>query len=662
MNFKLGYEHLSVNDIMNAIYSNIFVLPAFQRDVAWHNEKKIVEFFDSIYKGYPINPIIILEADEDVRDITRLYQFNKEESIDKVFSNKYVSNDIFGELYAVLDGQQRLTALYRGLALSFDKKAVFFDALAELVSDEDTKDEEIDKIATDKSYFYLKRMPDGKKDDYFGVNFEENKLYIPLKEIRKSKNFDELISEWTDYNIGFFERLKDRKKVKGKKEKLEFAKKYRELVENNRAEIKKRLEKVKELFTTSEIIGYNNIKLDDTLCVPKATQLLSLFIRLNTGGEQLKPADLLYSQMASNFDNSEDLRSTIGEYIEKINVSGTPNGFGFSKDNFMRALWLIFGNSSFKSFFVSGEVKRVGKGELNGVKVAIIKAVEYYKASGLGFKNKISCNMLLPIAYYLYYADKITNDQIKRDTTIEMAKFYSVASLSGYFSGQSDTALLNVKKALNYKESEKKFAVFSSVGDKFSFSALQKALNKDAGARKKKLQITEKEIDELTSYTYFEKENAKRVLLFVARSLNSAMVYIDSLNVDHIHPKKYAEEYKSLNGDDTSDEKIEEYINKNDLKISVEDFRFYLETYNNLPNLQALGEIMNKEKNASAFVEWFKAEYPSEEKRKSYAIEQAIVADGKELDYKALEFKNYKSFYQNRLSILKSTLGSVFGK
>ena len=81
-----------------------------------------------------------------------------------------------------------------------------------------------------------------------------------------------------------------------------------------------------------------------------------------------------------------------------------------------------------------------------------------------------------------------------------------------------------------------------------------------------------------------------------------------------------------------------------------------------MPNLQALGEIMNKEKNASAFVDWFKAEYKTEEKRKSYATEQAIIADGKELDYEALEFKNYKSFYENRLSILKSTLGSVFGK
>jgi len=76
-------------DILNKL-----LLPSIQRDFVW-DEKKVIEFLDSLYRGYPIGVITILKAGK----IPYVPLFDKQIIGE---SNEY---------YYLIDGQQRLTSL-----------------------------------------------------------------------------------------------------------------------------------------------------------------------------------------------------------------------------------------------------------------------------------------------------------------------------------------------------------------------------------------------------------------------------------------------------------------------------------------------------------------------------------------------------------------------
>ena len=90
----------SDREFFREIYSKVeegkYGIPAFQRDFIW-KEKAIVDFFDSIWKGYPIGAVILWKPDEPMptKDILTDEQ-----------------RDAFDASYYVLDGRQRLTTFY----------------------------------------------------------------------------------------------------------------------------------------------------------------------------------------------------------------------------------------------------------------------------------------------------------------------------------------------------------------------------------------------------------------------------------------------------------------------------------------------------------------------------------------------------------------------
>lgn len=111
----------SIRDIVKQIDSNQLVLPDFQRDFVW-DESKTYDLFDSLVRdifigsiiyGIPSFEITVREIDKRIRkrkgkrrESLKTFNYSKEEIENKVK---------IGKFRAVLDGQQRLTALYRAL-------------------------------------------------------------------------------------------------------------------------------------------------------------------------------------------------------------------------------------------------------------------------------------------------------------------------------------------------------------------------------------------------------------------------------------------------------------------------------------------------------------------------------------------------------------------
>lgn len=115
MKNEVKLESDSIDNILSKINNNYkIMLPAIQRKFVW-SEEKILKFIDSILLGYPIGVFLFWELNGSYikrnKSIYSFYRFiNTYNDLDKSGNQKIQTfKDI--DYKAVLDGQQRLTAL-----------------------------------------------------------------------------------------------------------------------------------------------------------------------------------------------------------------------------------------------------------------------------------------------------------------------------------------------------------------------------------------------------------------------------------------------------------------------------------------------------------------------------------------------------------------------
>jgi hypothetical protein len=92
-----------ISEILVHLNRKELVLPPFQREFVWNDKEKIEKFVDSLYRGYPIGSIIIWKPTEE--DI-------KEEIKERTIQASVKGTPLYAKDY-ILDGQQRLTTIYR---------------------------------------------------------------------------------------------------------------------------------------------------------------------------------------------------------------------------------------------------------------------------------------------------------------------------------------------------------------------------------------------------------------------------------------------------------------------------------------------------------------------------------------------------------------------
>src|ERR1039458_2368098 len=113
---------ISIADAISRIHERRLLLPAIQREFVW-GPKKVEWLFDSLLQGYPFGSFLFWEVrDHQAKSEYRYYEFLRE------YRERYSThNPEFGtqghyDFDAVLDGQQRLTSLYIGLAGTYAYK------------------------------------------------------------------------------------------------------------------------------------------------------------------------------------------------------------------------------------------------------------------------------------------------------------------------------------------------------------------------------------------------------------------------------------------------------------------------------------------------------------------------------------------------------------
>lgn len=182
----MAYEKKSIRAIINDVNSRRIYLPAIQRKYVW-SDSQITRLLDSIMLGYPIGTFLFWKVKKTIvnqKEYT-MYEFIKDYHDRDMYKNLPAPQPFMFEsdnetIWAVLDGQQRLTSLYIALQGSisrklpnkrwknndaFPKKELYFNLHSEKTDDDDisyefkflTADEAV-KNNDDKIWYLVKNI------------------------------------------------------------------------------------------------------------------------------------------------------------------------------------------------------------------------------------------------------------------------------------------------------------------------------------------------------------------------------------------------------------------------------------------------------------------------------------------------------------------------
>lgn len=638
---SLGFNSIDIEQVISHIHStDDFLLPAIQRDVVWE-DKDIVKLYDSIFRNYPFGNILILKLNgEKDKNITTFYKLNKSNTNQRVlFAGE--SHELIGDetKYCIIDGQQRLSALYRGRFLNYTNKKnkimqLYFNALDGYI-----KNSSLDAFKYGEENSYL---------------FEDKCFWLPLKECFSLS----LTCTNNDIDLKITNALnkiqstltvpdKNGTQKMSKKNYLRFED-FKTLVNTNKKIIYKNLKTLLKKFKTEKLLNYNLISFNDYTDEQKQERILEIFTRLNKGGKRLAPADLLYSQIATYSTEKLDVRDRFGKYIKKLNESSTDK-INFKLQTFIRFLWLLFGESmSFNSFYVSKAIKDHCTAEkFDKAFQALTKAKEIYVDTYFKFTDNTAYNMFLPIAYYFYHSnyDKF-NSVEQEEIRYEISKYFQVATISRFVSSEhSDSALTYIKKAFNKFETSNPIDIFTD--GKFNFKLLQDEVNNQLPDRTKRFEVDDKDVENILNYDYNKnRQEITQLLYLLNKDLVKSRTKIECDDVDHMHPKKLADEnkYKTALSNANS--------------FNQDDFEFFKQNYNSLPNLQLLSDKENRtEKNDEVLNKWllkYKKNYLD------YMAYNFAIEDNTNIDINYFKIENFKNFYNNRKSIIEKKIKELF--
>lgn len=404
----MSYQKKTIKTILDEINSGQVYLPAIQRKYVW-SENQITKLMDSIMLNYPIGTFLFWKVSKEIINSKQysLYEFIKNYHERDFFSNLHAPNPITKDhIFAVLDGQQRLTSLFIALQGSlalklpmkrwsssdaFPLKELYLNLKSQKLSEDD-----------DITYKFAFLTEDQANDT------SENALWFKAKKILEFETTDdvmEYIAEDTTLNNSI---------------------------------IRKNLLALHRCLVTEEIINYFEIKKDSI------DDVLDIFIRVNSGGTVLSKTDLLFSTVVSHWDKARD---EIEDLLKTINNIGEK--YKFTNDFIMRScLYFLDLPVTLKVEAFKKDSVIAIKDKWDNIKKAIINTVKLLDEFGFNSENIISYVAITPVAYYLY-----KNGTVNSATKFELRKYIVVAQLKQIFGTAGNSALTSIREILkNLKE------------------------------------------------------------------------------------------------------------------------------------------------------------------------------------------------------------------
>jgi hypothetical protein len=276
----------SIQDIVKEIDKRQIVLPDFQRDFVW-DESKTYELFDSLVRDIFIGSIIygIPSFEIAVREIDTRHRKSKgikRESLRTLFYTKEQINEKVkvGNFRAVLDGQQRITSIYRAVK-KIDSVWLIVKNDDELPEDKDFNKMSLEEIMSSFS---------GKQDD-LRLSINVGDAY----EMIDNKLREKPLQEKYFNNLEFVKRL-DSENIDIYFEKFLVV-----------------VDKLQDLFKAEKMVSY--------FLLDMSSEKFALFFeRSNSLGVRLDFIDILVAKLNSGFrlrTKLDELKNETGYTIER---------------------------------------------------------------------------------------------------------------------------------------------------------------------------------------------------------------------------------------------------------------------------------------------------------------------------------------------------------
>jgi hypothetical protein len=469
------------------VSKNLYVLPAIQREFVWDPEQ-ICRLFDSLMQGYPFGTFLFWKVEPEKSDQFKFFGFvqnYRERDAPHCPELGALPNR---ELTAVLDGQQRLTALNIGLRGSmaikepgkwrtnpnaFPKKILHLDLLALKGEDEEGE-----------AYSFQFKDPEKAKAD-------TSALWYPVGNIVSVTNVAKLL-QW------LFAIFKERGLAS-------------ETDQFNRAS--NTLARLYEVVTTPTITFYMEKS-------QELERVLRIFIRMNSGGTVLSYSDLLLSIAVAQW-SVLDARQEIHDLVDQLNKIGS--GFNFSKDFVLKAGLMLADTASvgFKVENFNRENMKSLEAIWPRVREACTLTVNLVSSFGFNEQTLRADSALLPIAYYLFKRRppnkwlSVPTHKAERDQ-IRGWLIRSLLKSSGIWGSGLDTLLTALREIV--KANHETFPM--------------QQLEKELAAKGKGLSFGAEEISDLLDMEYGDRR------MFPLLSLLYPFIDTSQLHhVDHFYPR-----------------------------------------------------------------------------------------------------------------------------
>lgn len=354
----------TVAKTLAAIQQRSYVLPAIQREFVWGADQ-VCLLFDSLLRGYPIGSFLFWAVDKEQAQDFRFYEFLTDyHELNHPYA-PIAHIPVGSAVTAVLDGQQRLTALNVGL----------YGSLAERLPR---------KWANNPDAYPVKRLHldllRGGDDEDLDVRFRFRFLtaaeaapaegaptgWYRVSQILKLANSGPAMVGWLRQNG---------------------------LLEDERA-----YDRLHALYhAVCEREAMNAYQEDGQ----DPNTVLDIFVRVNSGGTKLSYSDLLLS-MATNQWTELDARQEVRNLVDDLN--GSAREMSFSRDNVLKTALVLIDVPDIR--FNVANFTRANMAELEkqwgGVRNAMLLASRLLANFGFTARTLTANSVIIPLAYYLY--------------------------------------------------------------------------------------------------------------------------------------------------------------------------------------------------------------------------------------------------------------------
>ena len=473
---------ITIADTLRQIERHEIVLPAIQREFVWQQEQ-ISRFFDSLMQDYPFGTFLYWKVEQEHNNRYQFYDFVLDyHERDRPHCPR-IGEMPNRDVVAVLDGQQRLTALNIGLRGSLAMKLPY------------KRWNSNDAFPT--RFLYLNLLWRPTEDDDVGMQYQ----------------FDFLTAEQAQLREGCWFRVADILTLEDAGPAMTAWLQDRNLGDQT-------VPAHRVLFTLFEIVRNRPLVSHYREESQELEKVLQIFIRTNSGGTVLSYSDLLLSVAVAQWTTT-NARDEIHQVVDDLNKVGA--GFDFSKDWVLKAGLMLadIGSVGFKVQNFNRSNMEVLEKKWPKIKQSLTLTVELVSSFGFNAATLRADSGLLPIAYYLH-AREADNSYVTANATevdrkaIRQWLIASFLKPSGIWGSGLDTLLTALRQVIGHSP--------------VSFPVLE--LRETMRGRGKSLAFDDDEIDDLTEMRFGDKRTFSLLsLMFPHLDLRQ------HFHIDHIFPK-----------------------------------------------------------------------------------------------------------------------------